>query len=213
MWLENTPEPLVKRVPFALRIFRWLVSFCILFLFVHALIAPEGKYYAKECNKRLECYNACNKAFFPQLSCEKQDQLNFYFKQNHYTDLYLFSRPSPNEYGTMPLEGRSKESWQSALSDYETCKSYIMDYKDYAMSAYEPQRQIRTHTCFSYCRNGEDPNFMGDDRPDCIELEPWLRDQLVCLYPYDTCETTSVANPWIIGTLEYKNSNGDKVED
>ena len=113
----------------------------------------------------------------------------------------------------MPLEGRNKESWQSALSDYETCKSYIMDYKEYAMSAYEPQRQIRTHTCFSYCRNGEDPNFMGDDRPDCIELEPYLRDQLVCLYPYDSCETTSVANPWIIGTLEYKNSNGDKVED
>ena len=88
-----------------------------------------------------------------------------------------------------------------------------MDYKDYAMSSSEPQRQIRAHTCFSYCRNGEDPNFMGDDRPDCIELEPWLRDQLVCIYPYDTCETTSVANPWVMGTIKYKNSNGDKVED
>lgn len=69
----------------------------------------------------------------------------------------------------------------------------------------EPNRQIRTHSCFSYCRNGEDRNFKGDDRPECIEVEPAKRDQLICLYPDDTCETSSVSNPVVIG--EY-NLNG-----
>ena len=40
---------------------------------------------------------------------------------------------------------------------------------------------------------------MGDDRPDCIELDPQDRDRLVCLYPEETCEATSVESPWILG--------------
>lgn len=43
---------------------------------------------------------------------------------------------------------------------------------------------------------------MGDDRPDCIELDPAFRDQLVCLYPEETCEATSIESPWVLG--EYK---------
>ena len=121
---------------------------------------------------------------------------------NHYSDVYLFSRPTPEEYGAMPLKGKDLTSWENALSDYEICKSYVTDYKHYPMSRDEPDRQIRTHSCFSYCRNGDDPSFMGDDRPNCIELEPQFRDQLVCLYPEDSCETTSVSNPWVLGTLK-----------
>ena len=151
---------------------------------------------------RLECYNSCNKAFFPQLACQKEDKFNFYFKHNHYSDMYLFSRPTPEEYGPQPLEGMDLVSWENALSDYETCKSYVTDYRHYHMSRAEPDRQIRTHSCFSYCRNGEDPSFMGDDRPDCIGIEPQYRDQLVCLYPEESCETTSVSNPWVLGTLK-----------
>ena len=71
MWLENITEPIDLRIHFSLRVIRWLTSLCILFLFVYAMIAPQGRYYADECEKRLECYNACNKAFFPQLSCER----------------------------------------------------------------------------------------------------------------------------------------------
>ena len=95
MWLENTSEKVELRIHFALRVIRWLTSLCILFLFVFAMISPQGSYYAEQCDKRLECYNACNKAFFPQLSCGRQDQMNFYFKWNHYNELYLFSRPMP----------------------------------------------------------------------------------------------------------------------
>lgn len=150
--------------------------------------------------RRLECYNACNKAFFPQLACERQDQLDFYFKNNHYSETYLFSRPMPADYGSTPLGGKNLESWQHALKDYERCKSYILDYRTYKMVKDEPSRQTRTHSCFSYCRNGEDPNFKGDDRPECIEVAPALRDQLICLYPDDTCETSSVSSPWVLGS-------------
>lgn len=72
MWLENTSEPLSLRVHFSLRVLRWITSLSILFLFVYALIGPQGSYYQKECKKRLECYTSCSKAFFPQLSCERQ---------------------------------------------------------------------------------------------------------------------------------------------
>mmetsp|Transcript_8182 Transcript_8182/g.9877 ORF Transcript_8182/g.9877 Transcript_8182/m.9877 type:complete len:160 (-) Transcript_8182:2430-2909(-) len=133
--------------------------------------------------------------------------MDFYFKWNHYSDMYLFSRPAPEDFGVMPLAGKDLTSWQSALRDYETCKSYILDFKDYPMALAEPKRQIRTHSCFSYCRNGEDPNFMGDDRPDCIELQPQERDRLICLYPEDRCESTSVSNPWILGTMMFTNPN------
>jgi len=75
------------------------------------------------------------------------------------------------------------------------------------MSKSEPDRQIRSHTCFSFCKNGDDPNFIGDDRKDCIGLAPEDRDQLVCLYPEETCESTTVSNPWVLGTIKMKNNN------
>ena len=52
MWLENTTIPVADRIGFSLRLIRWIVSICILFLFVDALIAPEGSYFESECNKR-----------------------------------------------------------------------------------------------------------------------------------------------------------------
>lgn len=73
------------------------------------------------------------------------------------------------------------------------------------MSAAEPNRQIRTHTCFSYCKTGNDRDFLGDDRPDCIDIQkPEERDKIVCLYPEntdmgETCETTSVAGQMVLG--------------
>ena len=140
MWLENTTEVVEMRIHFALRVMRWLVSLCILFLFVYAMINPQGGYYKKECSKRLDCYNACNKAFFPQLSCEEQEDMNFYFKWNHYSDMYLFSRPVPETFGETPLTGKDLVSWKSALKDYEQCKSYILDFKDYPMALADPKR-------------------------------------------------------------------------
>lgn len=52
---------------------------------------------------------------------------------------------------------------------------------------------------------------MGDDRPDCIELDPSERDQLLCLYPEDTCERTTVSDPWVLGTVKVK--QGGEMEE
>ena len=54
---------------------------------------------------------------------------------------------------------------------------------------------------------------MGDDRPDCISLEPGLRDQLICLYPEDTCETTSVSNPLVIAEIMQTDANSKMVKE
>lgn len=80
-----------------------------------------------------------------------------------------------------------------ALKAYNQCKSYILDNENFPIANNSPNRQIRTHSCFSYCRNGEELDFLGDDRPNCIELKPEERDQIICLYPDDECETSSVA--------------------
>lgn len=45
MWLENTTETVAWRVHFSLRLLHWLVSVCILFLTVYALVDPKGSYY------------------------------------------------------------------------------------------------------------------------------------------------------------------------
>ena len=52
MWLENTTVPVSDRVGFSLRVIRWFVSTCILFLLIFSLIGPEGSYFEKECDKR-----------------------------------------------------------------------------------------------------------------------------------------------------------------
>ena len=49
---------------------------------------------------------------------------------NHYSDMYLFSRPKPEFYGN----GEDQVSWQNAMRDYNLCKSYILDYRGYSMS-------------------------------------------------------------------------------
>ena len=55
--------------------------------------------------------------------------------------MYLFSRPLPSDYSdTQPLEGRGLESWENALNDYEQCKSYVLDYKNYKPSSADPER-------------------------------------------------------------------------
>lgn len=53
---------------------------------------------------------------------------------------------------------------------------------------------MRVHTCFSYCANGVEAFFTGDDRPECVDLIPSERTSLVCLFPEEECEGTTVKN-------------------
>jgi hypothetical protein len=65
LWIEDTLEPYSERMFFPLRILRFLSSVCILFIMVYVIIAPQDSYFAGECEKRLNCYQDCNNAFFP----------------------------------------------------------------------------------------------------------------------------------------------------
>ena len=68
------------------------------------------------------------------------------------------------------------------------------DNENYPMSGSDPLRQARVHTCFSYCSNGVEAYFSGDDRPNCVDLIPSERTSLICLYPEEQCEGTTVKN-------------------
>lgn len=60
------------------------------------------------------------------------------------------------------------------------------------MSRFDSSRQIRTHSCFSYCTNGKDDAVLGEDRLECVDLRPSERDQILCVMPEDECEKTTV---------------------
>lgn len=127
--------------------------------------------------KRIECYTDCNKAFFPELACVKST-IHFYYNGNKYDNLYQFKRPS-------------LAKGQQGVQQYERCKSYTSHNEGYPMISHK-HRQARIHTCFQYCINGNDENVIGETRVNCVDLPPEERDQLICLYPEETCETTSV---------------------
>lgn len=102
MWFEDLAEISEERCTFCIRGLRWLASTAILFIFTYFVIAPQDLYFNTECNKRLECYNSCTKAFFPMLKCKRQDD-SFYYGHNLYKDTYLFSRPDPMVWGAEAL--------------------------------------------------------------------------------------------------------------
>jgi hypothetical protein len=106
--------------------------------------------------------------------------MHFSYLNNQYDRLYLYKRPDP------ALSG------QNALSNFNTCVSYVSSNSQYPMTAADPLRQVRLHTCFNYCKNGAEAAFDSDDRPNCIDLAPSERTSLICLYPDDTCEPTTV---------------------
>ena len=47
--------------------------------------------------------------------------------------------------------------------------------------------------------------MLGEDRQECVDLAPTLRDQIVCVMPTDECEKTSVAGEvFLTGDREMK---------
>lgn len=95
-----------------------------------------------------------------------------------YTNMYLYTMPNV-------AEGEQHPEW------YQQCKGFIANNPTYPFISYL-QRQPRIHTCFSYCIDGQDPLVLGESRSNCVNLPQSERDQILCLYPEEQCETTSV---------------------
>lgn len=119
LWYEDVSEPIVDRMLFSLRCMRFLATTCILFIFTYLIIQPNDMYYQSQCHRRLECYNACNKAYFPALACKRLDRLHMYYNWNSYDNFFIFNRPDPKVQG------------ETALQDFDRCKSYILDNEYY----------------------------------------------------------------------------------
>jgi len=111
LWCEEEQEPLDVRTNFSLRILRFTAYLFMLFLIVCALINPQDRYYAEECDKRMECYNDCNMAFFPEMEC-KMSSIQFRYGGNRYNKLYEFKRPDIR-------------LGQTGFENFELCKSFI----------------------------------------------------------------------------------------
>lgn len=133
----------------------------------------------KLCCYRTECYTDCNKAYFPEIQCT-QSSIHFKYNGIKYDNFYQYKRPDPKK-------------GQQGVEHYEECKGYIGSNGAYPWIPHL-NRQARIHTCFSYCINGDDPNVIGETRVNCVDLPPSERDQIICLYPQETCEMTSVAS-------------------
>ena len=106
--------------------------------------------------------------------------MRFSYHNNEYDKFFLYKRPEPALYG------------EDALKEFDQCVGYVADNINYPMAKAEHTRQARLHTCFSYCSNGVEAFFSGDDRPNCVELIPSERTSLICLFPEEECEGTTV---------------------
>jgi hypothetical protein len=79
----------------------------------------------------------------------------------------------------------------SGIQHYNKCKGFIGSNSFYEFIDHLG-RQPRIHSCFSYCINGDDPLVIGETRVNCVDLPPEERDKIICLYPEETCEQTTV---------------------
>lgn len=116
------------------------------------------------------------------LNCQEMPRMDFEYYNNKYDRFYLYKRPDPVLHG------------ETALKNFNECVAYVGLNQDTPISKSDPNRSARLHTCFNYCRNGAESFFAGDTRPNCVDLHPSERTSLVCLYPDETCEGSTVSN-------------------
>ena len=70
LWYEDETEPLEDRISFGMRALKFFAHLCIQLVILYSFCEAEDKYFQDTCSRRLECYNGCNKAYFPSLACK-----------------------------------------------------------------------------------------------------------------------------------------------
>lgn len=59
-----------------------------------ALIDSEDKSYQKICDQRMECFNSCDKTFFPSLLCNNIENVSITLHGNTYNNFFKYPDPS-----------------------------------------------------------------------------------------------------------------------
>lgn len=86
-----------------MRCLKYIAHLCIQLAILVAMIDAQDKFFSSLCNKRLDCYNGCNKAYFPSLFCqntthftydEKEIKYKITMNGNDFTTFYKY--PDPN---------------------------------------------------------------------------------------------------------------------
>eukprot|EP00347_Sterkiella_histriomuscorum_P020903 403336019 len=185
LWYEEEHEASEERVNFLLRNFRFGIYILLIFIFVYTLIDPNDEYYFNECQKRVDCYSGCNVGYFPELECAPTTGLKFIYNGNRFNQFYTYKRPDITK-------------GQTGLGQYDQCKAFISQNAEYPFIQHL-NRQARIHTCFSYCINGDDKAIIGETRQYCTDLPPDQRDQIICVYPSETCEQTILQEEVVLG--------------
>ena len=84
---------LEDRVPFYMRVMKYVASLCILFSVLVMLMFSEDSEYQKVCDQRLTCYGYCNNAFFPSLFCQETSDYEIAIQGNIYYKFYKYPDP------------------------------------------------------------------------------------------------------------------------
>ena len=58
-----------------MRTLKYVAHLCIQLVILYAFTEAEDKYFLDTCARRLECFNSCNKAYFPSLACKDLSDL------------------------------------------------------------------------------------------------------------------------------------------
>jgi len=94
LWYEDETETNIEdRVPFYMRVMKYIASLCILFSVLVMLMFSEDSQYQKVCDQRLSCYGYCNNAYFPSLFCQETSDYEIAIQGNIYYKFFKYPNP------------------------------------------------------------------------------------------------------------------------
>jgi len=94
LWYEDETELVIEdRVPFYMRLMKYMASLCILFSVLVMLMFSEDSEFKTVCDQRLTCYGYCNNAFFPSLFCQETSDYEIAIQGNIYYKFYKYPNP------------------------------------------------------------------------------------------------------------------------
>jgi hypothetical protein len=94
LWYEDETETVLEdRVPFYMRVMKYMASLCILFSVLVMLMFSSDSEYQTTCDRRLTCYGYCNNAFFPSLFCQETTDYEIAIQGNIYYKFYKYPNP------------------------------------------------------------------------------------------------------------------------
>jgi hypothetical protein len=147
------------------------------------IFAAEGKLHLlPSIIFRLNCYDSCNKAYFPSLFCSQIDDIKIELNGNVFDKFYKYPNPEyvmANEVEVATYDEKMQKQMQAVVDmsnpkrpkytskmdliseetrsiyseEYQTCAAFVDENLEYPNVREETGRQQRLHTCFNNCKD------------------------------------------------------------